>query len=215
VNSYIASRGFRACGEGAEFWRAWQSARRAEVSEPLTPASVIRASEQLVRHMPRNAMKILAIGCGGVVLAGMFGISLASYAESGSFAFYRQQSASGWNSQPIEPIAEIASYPISPPSPPETSPAAMMAMPRARYSPGYPGDSWPEETRARPIQVVAYEPIERDGGPDMRVIPEMGGSWTEPARRRSEVRAERDDDAYIETSAEDEDAIEEPLEEAD
>ncbi len=189
-------------------------------AEPHTPASVIHASEGLVRHMPRNAMKMMTIGCGAAVLAGLLGISLAGFADSGSFAFYRQQSASSWNAPRIEPIPEIASYPISPPippetSPPETSPAAMTAMPRAKYSAGYPGDSGAEEARARPTRIAAYEPVGRDDGPDPRVIPEMGGSWTEPARRERVTRVEREEAAYIEASAEDGDAIEEPLDEAE
>ncbi len=170
--------------------------------------------------MPRDVVKILSIGGGGVVLAGMFGISLASYAESGSFAFYRGQSASSWNSAPIEPIAETASYPISPPvapntSRPEMNPAAMTVMPRPRYAPGYPGDSAPEEASATPNQVAAYEPAMRDGGRDTRVIREAGGSWSEPARRYRVARAESDDGAFVETWAEGDDAIDEPLDETD
>lgn len=165
--------------------------------------------------MPRNPIKMLTFGGGAILFAGLFGLSLASYAESGSFAFYKQQPYASRDFAQSAPFAEPASYPISPPSLPVASAAEMTAVPRASYSPGYPGNVWPEDARAAPAQPVSYERIGRDESRDTRVIPETGGSWAEPAREPGVIRPGAEEAAFAETAAEDSDAIEEPLAETD
>lgn len=165
--------------------------------------------------MQRNPIKLLMLGSGGVTFAGLFGMSLASYAESGSFEFYKQRPYdSGYVAQSA-PLAEMASYPISPPSPPETSPAALIAAPRPVYAPGYPGDSWPEDSPAALIQAVAYEPVAPEDGMDARRIPETGGSWTEPARRLTGTPAEADDEEALARDPNDSDTIKGTMDDAD
>ncbi|RYD50532.1 MAG: hypothetical protein EOP60_11465 [Sphingomonadales bacterium] len=159
-------------------------------------------------------IKMLAFGSGGVMVAGMFGLSLASFAESGSFEFYKRQPYSSGYVAQNAPLAEPASYSISPPAA-SASPVEMIAAPRAQYSPGYPGDGWAEDAPAGPSQAVAYEVVAEDDGPDARVVPETGGSWTEPAREVRVVRADAEDVVYIEATSDDGDASEGRLEETD
>ena len=165
--------------------------------------------------MPRTLIKMLAFGSGGVVFAGMFGLSLASFAESGSFEFYKQRPYSSGYVAQSAPLAETAGYSIGPPSVPSASPIEMTAAPRAVYSPGYPGDGWVEEPRAGATQAVAYERVAAEDAADARVIGETGGSWAEPARGRNVARADAEDGAYVETADVDSDAFEGPLEETD
>lgn len=47
--------------------------------------------------MRRETFAKLALGCAGIcACGGMMGISLANYAASGSFEFYRQQRVAQW-----------------------------------------------------------------------------------------------------------------------
>lgn len=151
--------------------------------------------------MQQNRIKMIACGGGALAFAGAFGLSLASYAESGSFAFYKQHSPAAWSlASPEQPVA-VAALPAGAPFGQMAAPTAMPPVSRAEY----PQDAalWREDTRDT-VKPAVFERAEPEPEFETRVIPETRGSWTEPmANERVEMQADSDDEAWVEAAPED------------
>jgi hypothetical protein len=149
---------------------------------------------------------MIAGGAGAMALAGAFGLSLASYAESDSFAFYKQRyRASHGSAQPA--IDGTATYPASAPFVQAAAPFSAPVASRAEYAAAEP--DYPEDVLgpARRVGLEWVEPADLDA----RVIPEMRGFWTRPiATEQAETQARPDDEAPV-GAADGQEDMEEPL----